>query len=97
MRSLLLLIALSLSPAALAEDDAALEPPEGSLWDRIEDVEGVVPTGEAIEASEELDSARSLESSFIDLVVQEMTPPVNFYRDPVEVLSVDPLLSLIHI
>ncbi len=92
MRSLLLSIALSLSPAALAAPDgAALEPPEGSLWDRIEDVEGVVPTGEAIEESEELYSARSLESSFIDLVVQEMTPPVNFYRDPVEVLSVDPL------
>lgn len=94
MRSLLLLIALSLSDAAVAaqgSDDTALEPPEGSLWDRIEDVEGTVPTGEAIEESEELQSARNLENSFIDLVVQEMTPPVNFYRDPVEVLSVDPL------
>lgn len=92
MRSLLLLVALTVSTTALAEpEDVALEPPEGSLWDRIEEVEGVVPTGEAIEESEELESARSLENSFIDLVVQEMTPPLSFYRDPVEVLSVDPL------
>ena len=77
----------------IAEDVHKLSPHHFTHSDtllsrRIEDVEGAVPTGAAIEQSEELESARSLESSFIDIVVQEMSPPVNFYRDPVEVLSV---------
>ncbi len=99
MRSVLLFLALSLPITAQAEDDAtlptqgkpALDPQEGSLWDRIEEAEGAIPQGEAIEASEELDAARELESSFVDLVVEQMSPPLSFYRDPVGTLAADPL------
>jgi membrane-bound lytic murein transglycosylase D len=89
------LLALLSSPAALAAPDEtvpALDPPEGSLWDHIEELEGAVPqSSEVIEASEELEEARAMEASFIDLVVQEMAPPLSFYRDPVSALNVDPL------
>ena len=100
MRPYFLLAVLTLSSSALAapEGDAsgtdappALNPPEGSLWDRVEEVEGEIPQGEAIEASEELAAARAMESSFIDIVVQEMAPPLSFYRDPISTLDVDPL------
>ncbi|MEL6345028.1 MAG: LysM peptidoglycan-binding domain-containing protein [Myxococcota bacterium] len=88
----LLLTLLTAPPVALAEQPPALDPEEGSLWDRIEEVEGEIPQeGEVIEETEELAASRQQESSFIDLVVQEMAPPVAFYKDPVTALSVDPL------
>ena len=96
MRAFLLLTVLSLSAQAKPAEDGsappALNPPEGSLWDLIEDVEGEVPQDrEAQEDSEELAASRQLESSFIDLVVQEMAPPLSFYKDPIEATEIDPL------
>jgi len=94
MRTLWLLALLTAPAYAAPSSDAppALEPPEGSLWDHIEELEGSVPTAqEVIVESEELAAARSLESSFIDVVVQEMAPPMSFYQDPVTALDNDPL------
>lgn len=95
MRTIWLLALLS-SPAALAaprgDDVPALDPPEGSLWDHIEELEGAIPQDEdVIEETEELAAARDLESSFIDAVVQEMAPPLSFYTDPISALNDDPL------
>ena len=92
MRPLWLLALLS-SPVALADDTPpALEPAEGSLWDNIEALEGAVPQStDVIAESEELAASQRLESSFIDLVVQEMAPPLSFYTDPVSALNSDPL------
>ena len=69
----------------------AIVPPEGSLWDYIEDVEGAVPVGEAVPASEELQAERQAEARFIATLANGDAPPSRFYKDPVAVLSVDPL------
>ena len=44
----------------------AQSPPEGSLWDFIEKSEGSLPTGAAIEESEELDAERTEEEAFLE-------------------------------
>lgn len=69
----------------------AIVPPEGSLWDYIESIEGAVPTGDAVPASEELEAERQAEARFLEALANAQAPPPRFYSDPVGVLSVDPL------
>lgn len=69
----------------------AIVPAEGSLWDYIEAVEGTIPVGDAVPASEELEAERQAEARFIANLATATAPPSRFYKDPVGVLSVDPL------
>ncbi len=69
----------------------AIEPAEGSLWDFIENIEGAVPTGDAVPASEELEAERQAEATFMEDLAATNAPPARFYTDPVSVLAVDPL------
>jgi len=69
----------------------AIVPPEGSLWDYIEDIEGAIPTGDVVPASEELAAERQAEARFMDQLAGASAPPPRFYKDPVAVLAVDPL------
>ncbi len=90
---------------AAAEAEAAAErlrPAEGSIWDYIEEDGGegadataakreVLPVDTvAVEASEELAEARDSEQSLIGDGAL-VTPPVDFYTDPVATLEADPL------
>lgn len=92
LRILSLFVVCVTSVAQAEELPPAFEPPEGSLWDHIEAVEGSIPQSESVHVeSEELAAAREMESSFLDLVVQEMAPPLSFYQDPVTAFADDPL------
>jgi membrane-bound lytic murein transglycosylase D len=68
----------------------ALEPAEGSLWDYIGEVEGSVPADESIEVSEQLDEARSLESTFLAVETGRPGPAAEVYADPVAATAADP-------
>jgi membrane-bound lytic murein transglycosylase D len=70
---------------------AAIVPTEGSLWDYVENIEGAVPTGDAVPASEELEAERQAEVIFMTDLANADAPPSRFYSDPVGVLAVDPL------
>jgi membrane-bound lytic murein transglycosylase D len=69
----------------------AIEPAEGSLWDYIEDIEGTIPVGDVVPASEELAAERREEARFMAALAITDAPPPRFYTDPVSVLAVDPL------
>jgi membrane-bound lytic murein transglycosylase D len=78
-------------PSAEPGTAPAIIPAEGSLWDFIEEVEGTVPVGDVLPASEELEAERQAEARFVEDLAGLSAPPVRFYTDPVDVLSVDPL------
>ena len=62
-----------------------------SVWDAIEDLDGLPPTPETIAASEELEAARSSEHTLVDDRVRQIDNAVDFYTDPVGSLAHDPL------
>lgn len=65
-------------------------PAEGSLWSYVEGAEAAPPpSAEEVVESEELAEARRMEESF--LTRMRVAPPVEFYKDPVSALAVDPL------
>ena len=81
---------------ALQDEPKAVAAPEGSLWDFIENIEGAVPTDEAVPQSEELDEERQAEHTFLIEGVNGK-PPEAFYTDPLSATADDPLyLSLVN-
>jgi membrane-bound lytic murein transglycosylase D len=104
MRSTALLLALSfhstafadkrvrISPIKQSSNAEAVAPPEGSLWDFIEEAEGEIPSdAQAQTATEELDQERISEEEFVQAISVHGRPDVGFYLDPVQTLAVDPL------
>lgn len=81
---------------SMREEPKAVQAPEGSLWDFIENIEGAVPTDEAVPQSEELDEERQAEHTFLIEGV-DGKPPEAFYADPLSATADDPLyLSLVN-
>jgi membrane-bound lytic murein transglycosylase D len=81
---------------SMREEPKAVQAPEGSLWDFIENIEGVVPTDEAVPQSEELDEERQAEHTFLIEGVNGR-PPEAFYADPLAATADDPLyLNLVN-
>lgn len=81
---------------SMREEPKAVQAPEGSLWDFIENIEGAVPTDEAVPQSEELDEERQAEHTFLIEGVNGR-PPEAFYADPLAATADDPLfLNLVN-
>ena len=103
MRRILLVTALFGSTPAFAgkgifkranrppvESAPAVAPPDGSLWDYIEEIEGSVPADEAVAPSEELDAERTAERSFL-ATGGPTTASLDIYEDPEGATADDPL------
>ncbi len=74
-----------------AEGEAYPTPDEGSLWSYIEggDLAPEPPSAEEVLESDELAEARRMEESFLTRF--RVSPPVDFYKNPVAATEHDPL------
>jgi membrane-bound lytic murein transglycosylase D len=70
----------------------ALDSGTESIWDRIEAIDGQVPSPEVVEASRELLEERSAEVRFLDEEgAENLLDALDWYRDPISHLHADPL------
>lgn len=70
----------------------ALDSGSESLWDRIEALDGQLPSKEVIEASNELQEERRAEIRFLDEEGKEnLFDAMAWYRDPIARINADPL------